>query len=330
MSGLPLLTRRTFMLGTSAALFTLAACSSRDSSPSPDTGDTRRISGKLGTAEVPDRPQRVVSVGQYRDTDAAVALGVIPLLSPDLSTFISGGTAPWIEQELGGKELNTVDVSEMPYETISSLTPDLILATDRQNPEEEYTTLSQIAPTLSWENGYNKDDWVTTTTRIGEALGKTQEAEDQIRLTRQAVSQAKNDNPELSGLTFTFGPVQADGTVSTINSTDDASVRFLADLGLTLSPDVVDLPGSGIPGRAVVGDENLDLLDADIVILTYNTPEARTQMESRPLFQNIPAVKRGSYVALDLPTALAIGFPSALSIRYGLEKLVPALRDATP
>lgn len=328
MSGLPLLTRRTFMLGTSAALFTLAACSSRDSSP--DTGDTRRISGKLGTAEVPDRPQRVVSVGQYRDTDAAVALGVIPLLSPDLSTFIRGGTAPWIEQELGGKELNTVDVSEMPYETISSLTPDLILATDRQNLEEEHATLSQIAPTLSWENGYNKDDWVTTTTRIGEALGKSQEAEDQIRLTRQAVSQAKNDNPELSGLTFTFGPVQADGTVSTINSTDDASVRFLADLGLMLSPDVVDLPGSGIPGRAVVGDENLDLLDADIVILTYNTPEARTQMESRPLVQNIPAVKRGSYVALDLPTALAIGFPSALSIRYGLEKLVPALRDATP
>ena len=46
------------------------------------------------------------------------------------------------------------------------------------------------------------------------------------------------------------------------------------------------------------------------------------------MFQRLPAVRRGSYVALDLPVAVALGFPSVTSIRYGLDATVTALAAA--
>ncbi|MBU2663650.1 iron-siderophore ABC transporter substrate-binding protein [Actinoplanes bogorensis] len=320
------LTRRSLLTG---ALLMLAGCSSGSSTPDIGTSaSTRTVPGGLGTIEVPAGPQRVVAVGQYRDLDAAIALGVVPLLSPDLSFFLEGGVAPWVQPLLGPAKLNLVDVEEMPYEAIAALKPDLILATDRLNLEEEYARLSQIAPTMSWDEGYNKDEWRTTTTRVGAALGKEAEAAQQIKTTEDAIAQAKAANPEFAGKTFTLGPVTADGTVNTINSTSDASAEFLAQFGLALSPAVTSLPNAAIPGRAVISPERLDVLDADVLMLTFNTPAARTKLEATPLFQQIPAVRRGAYVGLDLPAALAIGFPSALSVRYGIEQVLPKIKAA--
>lgn len=313
--------------GAGAALLGIAGCGGEDTAGS-SKGTTRRVPGALGTAEVPVPAKRVVSVGQYRDTDAAVAVGVVPLLSPDLSAFVPGGVAPWVTERLGDRKLEILDFTKLPYEKIAALRPDVILATDRLSLKDEYARLSEIAPTVSWANGYNKDDWRTTTTRVGAALGRSAQARRQIELTDKAIAKAKADNPDLRGLTFTLGPVTGDGTVNTINSTADASVRFLAQLGMKLSPKVTGLPGSAIPGRAKVSPERLDVLDADVVMLTYNTPQARKKLEADDLFRKIPAVRRGAYIGLDLPPALAIGFPSALSIRYGLEQIVPKIRAA--
>ena len=313
--------RSTFAMG--AGLLTVAGCGGSRGAPE---GETRPVPGALGTPDAPVSPRRVVSVGQYRDTDAAVAVGVVPILSPDLSAFVSGGVAPWVKEALGGRELEILDVTKMPYEKIAASRPDLILATDRRTLTDEYGRLSRIAPTVSWARGYNKDDWRTTTTRIGAALGRAVAARREIERTDAAIAKAKSANPGFRDLTFTLGPVTGDGTVHTINSTTDASVRFLAQLGMRLSPKVTKLPGSQIPGRAVVSPERLDVLDADVLMLTYNTPQARKKLEETALFQKIPAVRRGAYIGLDLPEALAIGFPSALSIRYALDRIVPKIR----
>lgn len=286
------------------------------------------IEGQLGSITLEEAPERVVSVGQYRDTDAAVALGVVPLATPDLTGFIEGGISPWVARELAGDTPELFDSFELPFEQIAALEPELILGTDRSALDEEYATLSEIAPTLSYANGYNKDEWQLTTERVATALGRADQAAPIIAEVEAAVEAARADNPEFDGATFTFGPVTADGTVNTINSTTDASVIFLEALGLELSPAVQELPDASFPGRAVISPEQLDLLDADVLMLTFNTPEARETLEANPLFQALPAVQRGSYVALELPTALALAFPSALSIPYGLEQVVPKLAAA--
>ncbi|MGW4486157.1 hypothetical protein ACWEOE_20225 [Amycolatopsis sp. NPDC004368] len=65
-----------------------------------------------------------------------------------------------------------------------------------------------------------------------------------------------------------------------------------------------------------------------MLVLTYTTPASRAQTEALPLFQQLPAVKRGSYIALDLTTAIALAFPSVLSVPYGLKEVVPKISGA--
>lgn len=41
-----------------------------------------------------------------------------------------------------------------------------------------------------------------------------------------------------------------------------------------------------------------------MVIVSYDTPRTRATFETNPLFNNLPAVRRGSYLGLDLGTAV--------------------------
>lgn len=360
---LPRSTRRQFLVGSLAATASvLAACGDDDASdasepaesegsptssdaplpsgaptsPGPSTASTTsetdafpvEVVGALGSITIERRPERVVTVGYLRDTDIAVALGVDPVGISDPGLF-EGGMAPWVAEALAGRarpELLTGETANL--EQVAALHPDLILATDSSTLDEDYGVLSDIAPTLSYKLGRNDDSWQTMATHIGPALGKSAAAAARVADVEAELVAARRDHPELQGKTFTFGPVQADGTLSTINRTDDASVALLGELGLVLSPRVTALPEGDIPNRAAISPERLDLIDADIVLLTFYTDESRGTFESQPLFQQLPAVQRGSYVAMDFDTALAFAFPSILSIPYGIRKTLPRLLDA--
>jgi iron complex transport system substrate-binding protein len=321
--------------GASGLSLALAGCASTGGQPATAPAQSASgafpmtLDGVQGPMVLNAAPTRIVSVGQYRDTDAAVALGLIPLATPDLSGFVEGGISPWVARELSGTKPELLALTDgLPLEKIAALAPDLILATDRSGLEEEYAALSRIAPTLSTVSGHNRDTWQTTTTRIGTALGKKSQAETLISQVEGAISAARTANPGFAGRTFTIGPVTAEGVINTINSPTDASAVFMSQLGLTLSPKVASLPKGGFAGRAVVSPEQIEAIDADVVILTFNTPQARAQLEANELFKRVPAVRRGSYIALDLPTAIAMAFPSALSIPYGLERSVPLIAAA--
>ncbi|WP_156096452.1 iron-siderophore ABC transporter substrate-binding protein [Amycolatopsis jejuensis] len=323
--------RRTFLraAGALSATAALAACGS----PSGETtapagpGFPVEVRGVQGTATVARKPERVVSVGQYRDTDAAVALGVVPLLTPDLSKFLPGGTSPWLRARAGDRLPQLYADAQLPFERIAAAKPDLILGTDRPALAQDYPTLTGIAPTISPDTGYNKDTWQVTTRRIGSALGRSAEAERLVGEVESAISAAKSANPKFAGRTFTIGPVTGE-TVTTISSPQDASALFLAQLGLVLSPKVTSLPNTSIPGRSQISPERLDLLDADVLVLTYATPDSRKRLEAEPLFQQLPAVRRGSYIPLDMTTAIALAFPTALSVPYGLKECVPKIAAA--
>ncbi|MGW4793935.1 ABC transporter substrate-binding protein [Nonomuraea sp. NPDC004297] len=313
----------------------LAACGSTTGqqpvAPSASAGGAFPVSlkGAQGTVELKAAPTRIVSVGQFRDTDAAVALGFVPLATPDVSSFIAGGISPWVTQKLAGAKPELLAITDgLPFEKIAALGPDLILATDHSGLEEDYAALSKIAPTLSTVAGYNRDAWQVTTARIGTALGRKSQAEALVAEVEGAISAAEAANPGFAGKTFTIGPVTAEGVINTINSPTDASALFMSQLGLKLSPKVDSLPKGTFPGRAIVSPELIEAIDADVVILTFNTPQARTRLESNELFKRLPAVRRGSYIALDLPTAIAMGFPTVLSIPYLLQRSVPLIAAA--
>jgi iron complex transport system substrate-binding protein len=286
------------------------------------------LAGREGTAVIAGVPERIVCVGYQRDTDEALSLGVLPVGVTPYINF-PDQIAPWVRQKLGAQELNIIESSGgLPYERIAALAPDLILATDRYSLAEDYPMLSQIAPTLSYVRSVAEDTWQDRVTLIGQALGREDNATRLIAETEGLIRSTASSNPDFQGKTVSFSLINADGQFATVNLPSDASVTFLTQLGFRLAPKIEELPPSGPQGRAQVSEELLDVLDADIVIFSYRSDEQRQQVEQNALFQRIPAVQRGSYVALDVGTAVAMAFPSTLSVPFALETIVPQLAGA--
>lgn len=328
--------RRRFLTASGAGLVGLVAGCSGDGpgdgaagAPGDGTasGFPMRVAGAKGTVELAAPPQRVVCVGYLRDTDIALGLGVMPVGVQRTSLF-PDGVAPWVQPQLGPTGPELLDDRSTDFEHIAALRPDLILATDSYRLDADYPRLSQIAPTLSYRTGIGSETWQDMTTFAGPALGRGPEADHVVAAVEQLLVNAREQHGELAGKTFTFGPVQPDGTIYTINSTEDAAAGLLTQLGLTLSPTVTGLPGTGIANRAQIPAERLALLDADLLLLTFTGDGSRRRLEANPLFQQLPAVRRGSYVPLGSGPALALGFPSVLSIPYALDQTLPALTAA--
>lgn len=280
------------------------------------------VPGKEGSATLKAAPQRVVAAGYLRDTDLALALGA-PLVGVAKNSAFESGLAPWQKPTDKPELFDTTN--GLPFEKIAALQPDLIMAADDYTLTQDEANLSKIAPTLSYLTGVGSDSWQTMTTRAGAILGKADEAQQLITKTQDAVTSAKTGNTILAGKTFTFGPVSSLDSFYTINDASDASAQFFAQLGMTLSPKVTSLPSSSTPRRAEISMEHIALLDADVLILAFPDPSIRKQLEAAPLFKSLKAVQRGSYVALDMGAAVAVAFPSVLSIPYGLEVTVPKL-----
>lgn len=322
------LSRRGFLLGAAATTMLLAGCGSGETAAAPAgkaAGFPVTVPGKLGSTTVNAAPQRVVACGYLRDTDLALALGANLVLATKNSSFASG-LAPWAKPTTNPE---LVDASSgLPMEKIAGARPDLILASDDYKLATDYPTLAKMAPTLGYANGVGQDGWEQMIQRAGDILGKRPLADKLVEQVRAKIADARTQHPEFAGRTFTFGPVTPAGQLYTTSSATDAGASFFSQLGLKLSPKVTSLPRSSTAGKSVISPERLDLLDADVVILTYPNDKVRTEFEANPLFKNLPAVQRGAYLALDFPTAIAVAFPSVLSIPYGLDAAVPKLAAA--
>lgn len=318
------------MIGGATLAALLAGCGSDDSQISRATGAggfPRTLVGKEGTATIPAQPRRVVTVGFQRDTDTVLALGVTPTAMVRHDSFESG-SAPWVEAALGGARPEIFDGADgLPYEKIAALRPDLIVATDDYALATNYPNLAKIAPTLSYVDGAESDTWQQRATHIGAALGRAEQARKLVADTQAMVMRAARANPSFAGKTFSRFYV-SEGDIRAITGAD-ASVTLLEQLGLKIAPEVAALQQNETPGRASVSLENLGVLDtADLMLVSYPSATDQSFLESSPLFPQLDAVENGTYVVFETPVALATSFPSALSIPYGLDRMVDAIAAA--
>lgn len=324
-------TRRGFLIGGVALTALLAGCGSDDDSP-PDApvGDGRfpvTIEGAFGPTRIDRRPERVVAVGFLRDGDDAVALGVTPVAMASSGNFPETGLAPWTLQALGSAKPTILETTDgLPFEQIATAQPDLILATDDRTLAEHHDILAGIAPTLAYVTGAEADPWRLRAERIGRALGRSEQATEVTRRVEQLIRSTRQQHPEFEGKTVVSGPV-VDGKIYVVNRETDASAALQSELGLTLSPQVTALP-EGFPGRAEISLERIALLEADVIMINYVSSSDRQLLESSELFQGLDAVRRGSYIDLDLGVGISRGYPSLLSIPYSLEQTVPLIAKA--
>ena len=261
--------------------------------------------------------QRGCCFGAWQDTGRHAALSFFRERDISLERGPVGGRRPYLFE------------GDIDYEAIAALRPDLILGIYSGIDDLAYKRLSSIAPTVAYRTAPWSADWKEQMDLTGQALGKTSEARAMIGKTATSLTAMGGSWPVLRGKTFTFGTYFAGGSGVVVYLPDDPRVAALLDLGLKVSPGVAalsaDNPGQG---SVTVGMEQVDRLDADILIMWYGEG-ARAAAEAQPLFMRLGAITRGSYVALEDPVSVwSTSALSVLSIPYGFPRFLPRLADA--
>lgn len=330
-----------FALSGLAALSLIAgsaACAPTESTP--EAGSSPGSSGAfpvtmqtaLGTATIPEKPKRVVTIG-WGSQDAALALGVVPVGMQDF-TGDSGrkdGVLPWDVDRLHGNEpeLIKASTSEIPYEQILSLKPDVILAVNSGLTDAQYKRLSQIAPTV----GYPGKPWLTSSSdqlsMVGKALGMPGKAGRLQDNYDDLVAKTAKKHPEFEGTTIAFGSGTETGNYNFYRS-DDSRVELLRQLGFTPAPSVSKLrqnPQSTFSKK--VSLERISDVKTDVLVSWYLDGQTKKSIEKTPTFAKFGPVKNDRYIALtDPPMVFATSSVTVLSLPWMLKRFVPMLSKA--
>lgn len=294
----------------------------------------RTITHAYGETELTEAPQRVATVS-WVNADVSLALGVVPVGMPANSFGgNAAGSTDWFDAELaevGGEMPETYSETDgINAEAIAAVEPDIILGAYSGMTQEQYDTLSEIAPTIAMPEGDVPfgTPWQDSTRLIGEALGLSESADELIADVEGQIAQVAADHPEIEGTTFVWGTVDPDATEKIYAFTDvDNRPRFLEQLGMVQAPAVSEAAAASPDEFAISwSPERADELESDILVTYAASPDVREAIESDPLLGRIPAVAADRMVVqTDQQQVLAISASSPLSLPWALDNVVPEI-----
>ncbi len=302
---------------------------------SASSGFPVTISGALGSATISARPARVASVS-WGNQDVAIGLGIVPvtMASANYGDDNGDGYLPWtLEalQKLGTDRPSLHDETDgIPFESISTSRPDVILGAYSGFAQEDFDTLNKIAPTVGYPKLPWSTSWKDTTLIDAQAMGKTAEATVAIAAVEAKMAGEAAKYPSLAGKTFAYiALTTANPDVISYYTPIDARVEYVTQLGLVNSPTIASLSKGSTEFYGTISAENADTIDADIVIMYVDDTAALDSVKNSPLLSQIPAVKRGSIVSLtDTTFIAATSSPTLLSIPWMIERYVALLGAA--
>lgn len=282
------------------------------------------IEHKFGETTIKSEPKRVVVVG-YTEQDAVLALGVKPVGVREFLAGYDWKNRPWAKQFPGAGELPTIGGEEIDYEKVAAQRPDLIIAINTGMDETGYKTLSKIAPTLAQSGDYIDFGvpWQEQTKVIGQALGRSEQAEKVIADTEATFKKVASEHPEIAGKTGILAYGSTAANYGAYASADYRS-RFFEDLGLKTPRQVDKLAGKKF--YVDFSSEQIRLMEQQVVIFFG----AKDDAVKNPIFKRLKAVKEDRVIYLDLTDQLAgaLGFGSAPSLKYAAENFAPKLTEA--
>ncbi|TDC53918.1 iron-siderophore ABC transporter substrate-binding protein [Jiangella ureilytica] len=291
------------------------------------------VDHRYGTTALTEAPERVVTLG-FSDQDFVLAFGIAPVAVTDWYGGYDNATWPWAEDELGDAEPVVMNegaftgMQAFAYEEIAELEPDLIIGLYTGMTQEEYDTLSAIAPTVASSPDYPEYGmpWQETTRMVGQILGQGDRAEDLITEIDQQFADAAAAHPEFEGVQMVVAEQFEPGSSFARSATDPRTV-FMTQLGFELPDEIAELAGD-LDG-APISDELMTQLDHDLLIWNVGHDEAlRAQIESKPLYDQLQVVQDGRVLFIEDPLVSgALTWATVLSLPYALEELVPQLAE---
>ena len=293
------------------------------------SGGARTIKHKYGRTEVSGVPERVVTVG-FTDQDYVLALGVVPVAVREWFGEKPYATWSWAQDELGDAEPEVLPSTELNFEQIAGLEPDLIVGVSSGMTDQEYGTLSEIAPTLP-QSGEFVDfgvPWQDQTRAIGRALGREDRAGELIAGLESRFASAREEHPEFEGAggVVVGLTVEDDSYTPSPYGPQDVRGRFMSSLGFRIPEEISDLAGDAF--FADLSRERLELIDTDALVWVTVLAESFEAVRTDPLYERLDVARQGRDLFLEETLSGALSFGSILSLPFVLDELVPRLAAA--
>ncbi|MDR0819747.1 MAG: iron-siderophore ABC transporter substrate-binding protein [Oscillospiraceae bacterium] len=340
----------------SATIFVLAAaCSVNTTEPPAATGGASTpvtespasaanngqfpltVSHAFGEIVIESKPERVVTIS-WGNQDVPLALDVAPVGMSESNYGVLDGSRllPWTNERLAelGVSNPTIfsDTDGLDFEAINAAKPDVILAAYSGITQEEYDTLSEIAPTIAYPVRPWQTLWRDQILKDAEGMGMEAEGAELISELEAKITETLEKYPRIKGKTAAFiyfSPT--DLSTFSIYSPSDPRCAYLLDLGLIIPDSILTLAKDSDSFYLTISAENADLVSDLDIILTWGSVGEEGLVEALQadsLLGSIPAVKRGSIVMLDESPLAAAQTPSALSIPWAIDEYLSAIAAA--
>ncbi|RKS09373.1 iron complex transport system substrate-binding protein [Nocardiopsis sp. Huas11] len=296
------------------------------------------IEHALGTTTIEERPERVATVN-WANHEVPLALGVVPvgMASADFGDDDDNGVLPWVEEELDELGADTPVLFDendgIDFEAVADTRPDVILATYSGLTQEDYDTLSEIAPVVAYPDAPWATPWREIIRLNSQAIGMADEGEELIADLEAEIEATVAEYPQLEGKSAMF-MTHIDATdVSEIGfyTTNDTRTLFFEDLGMVIPDSVEQASADSDQFSLTRSAEQIDEFDDVDIITGYGdeTGELLQTLREDPLVSKLPAVERDSIYLLPGSTPLGTAAnPTPLSISWVLEDYVAELAAA--
>ena len=283
-----------------ASTLLLAGCGGSDEKA--DNAESVKVDTLKGEVEVPADPKNVVALNSPAG-DAAAGLGVTPVAVASTKDQ----TRPWqkdvTDDVADGSLINAEFAPNL--EKIAAYEPDVIFAAPWNIADDAtYDQLSDIAPVIIPDTESTNPDWDEMTEQVGEALGKSDEAEELIDKTKDKLH-AVGADLGAEGKSYQLISPRTDG----IYFGNAAPLElFGLEPGQHQTPEEVN--------KFTLSAENLDQLDADYLFVWAMDDDGKTQVVDNPSYESLPSVKNGTATFIDADFATAVNAASPASLDW--------------
>ena len=322
-----------------AGALALTACSTGSAPSATGTGSAdgafpATVEHVYGKTVIESAPKNVATIG-WGSFDASIALGTVPVTIPKATFGDSDGDGylEWTKDAIVADKAKLPPVHDetdgIPYEKIADTSPDLILGANSGLTQQEYDTLTKIAPTVAYPGAPWGTSWRDSTTMVGTALGRSAAAKTLIADTEKTMAAEMAKYPAATGKTGMVIWVDAkDPGKVQYYTPNDTRVKYLNDLGFATPASLADLAKSEKGFVGSISAEQADKLDADVAVVYVQGGDLST-LQNDPLLSRIPAVKKGSVALMnDEELLMAVSAPTVLSIPWALPTYAKMLGEA--
>ena len=324
-----------------ASALVLSGCASDggDSAEEQQTGAAESgafpitIEHAYGETTLEQEPEGVIAWG-WGSADAMLALDVVPAaMQQQAYGGNEEGVLPWAAEkieELGAETPTVLETTtgEVPIEQVASVDADVFLAPYSGLTQDEYDQLTDMGmQVIAYQGEAWTTPWRDVIATVADVLGKSSAGDELLAGIDEQIAAKAAEHPEFEGKTVIHA-LDSQGTLFAYKAADARS-EFTTGIGFELSPALDAIDTDEATFYTTVSPENVDQLEADVIVLYADTQEAMDAFLESEQGKLLPQQETGGIAQIvGVENVAAMSPPTALSLPWGLDEYIDALAAA--